>query len=35
MPPTKEAEFKDWEDNFITTVEIPANLAILVFPQLP
>src|ERR1035437_5495297 len=26
-PPTKEAEFHDWEINFITVLEIPANLA--------
>ena len=31
-PPGKEAEFKDWEDNFITTMEIPANLAIIGVP---
>ncbi|MHB8259020.1 MAG: hypothetical protein ACYDCN_04440 [Bacteroidia bacterium] len=27
-PPTKEAEFYDWEENFITVLEIPANLAV-------
>lgn len=26
-PPTKEAEFHDWEINFITVLEIPVNLA--------
>ncbi|HEX7414065.1 MAG TPA: hypothetical protein VF411_08460 [Bacteroidia bacterium] len=31
-PPSKEAEFYDWEENLITVIEIPANLTAIGIP---